>query len=80
MHTPVLSQWFDLKEHTAALALALIVAAALAGRVLARGRGEGEWQRAAGAIAALSCSAALLVWVTALIGLSITARRPLGMP
>jgi hypothetical protein len=82
-----LSQLFDFKEHSAALACALVLSAVIAGRIYARdtgqadpGAGEPRRRQIASAIAALSISGSLLVWITALIGLYITARHPLGMP
>jgi len=76
---PAVSQLFDFKEHLAALSLALVFAAALAGRALARREGPADpalrWS-----VAALSCLGALFVWTAALIGLYVTARHPVGMP
>ncbi len=77
-----LSQLFDFKEHAAALALALVLGAALVGRVFAR---EGALEEPARlkvsrGVALLSTSGAALVWSAALIGLDITARHPLGTP
>jgi hypothetical protein len=82
-----LAQLFDFKEHAAALACALVLAAVIVGRIYARdtahadpGAGEARRRQIASGIAALSISGSLLVWITALIGLYITARHPLGMP
>lgn len=73
---PRVVQLFDLKEHLSALALALVVAAALAGRALPSPAPAGE----ARSVAALSGCGAALVWVAALIGLYVTARHPVGLP
>jgi hypothetical protein len=73
---PRLAQLFDLKEHCAALALALVVAASFAGRALPRQPPMGE----ARAVAALSACGAALTWVAAVIGLYVTARHPVGLP
>jgi len=82
-----LAQLFDFKEHSAALACALMLCAVIVGRSYARDAtladksgGEPARKQIARGIAALSISGSLLVWVTALIGLYITARHPLGMP
>ena len=77
-----LSQLFDFKEHSAALALPLCLAAALVGRALARDRSLEAVQRTqvARGVAALSLTGAALVWSAALIGLYITMRHPVGMP
>ena len=77
-----LSQLFDFKEHSAALALALMLGAALAGRAFARDSSLDEAARksVARGIAALSITASALVWAAALIGLYITARHPVGTP
>ncbi len=85
---PAVAQLFDFKEHLAALSLALVLAAALAGRALASrteltdaadgpelGRPALRWS-----VAALSCTGALFVWTAALIGLYVTARHPVGTP
>jgi hypothetical protein len=70
---PVVVQLFDFKEHLSALALALVIAAALAGRASARDDAPGEvrWP-----VAALSCAGAAFLWAAALIGLYVTARHP----
>ena len=70
---PVVVQLFNFKEHLSALALALIVAAALAGRASTRPDAPREvrWP-----VAALSCTGALFLWAAALIGLYVTARHP----
>lgn len=65
---PALVQLFDLKEHLSALALALVVAAAVAGR--AGQEPPGRWP-----VAALSCAGAAFVWIAAVIGLFVTARH-----
>ncbi len=65
-HAPVVAQLFDFKEHLSALALALVVAAALAGRNDARPR----WP-----LAALSCTGAAFLWTAAILGLYVTARH-----
>ena len=71
---PAVAQLFDLKEHLAALALALVAAAAVATRAGAKGNLR-TW-----AVAALSTSGATLVWAAAIIGLYVTARHPVGGP
>jgi hypothetical protein len=66
---PFVVQLFDFKEHLSALALALVIAAALAGRQ----------EQPAGArwpVAALSCTGAAFLWTAAVIGLYVTARHP----
>jgi hypothetical protein len=68
LHAPAVAQLFDFKEHVAALALALVVGAALAGR---RDE-EPRWP-----LAALSCTGAAFLWVATVIGLYVTARHPL---
>jgi hypothetical protein len=68
---PMAVQLFDLKEHLAALALALVIAAALAGRD-SNDAPEARWP-----VAALSATGALFVWTAAIIGLYVTARHPL---
>jgi len=77
-----LSQLFDFKEHSAALALPLVLAAALIGRALAKESSPDAdaQKKIARAVAALSTTAAALVWAAALIGLYITARHPVGLP
>ncbi len=68
LHAPRLAALFDFKEHLAALALALVVGAALAGR-----REDGaRWP-----LAALSCTGAAFLWAAAVIGLYVTARHAL---
>lgn len=66
---PFVVQLFDFKEHLSALALALVVAAALAGR--SEQEPQGRWP-----IAALSCTGAAFLWTAAIIGLYVTARHP----
>ena len=66
---PFVVQLFDFKEHLSALALALVIAAALAG----------QKEQAAGArwpVAALSCTGAAFLWTAAIIGLYVSARHP----
>ena len=72
-HAPVLSALFDFKEHLAALSLALVLGAALAGRAAAREAQPPRWP-----LAALSCAGAGLLWIAALLGLYVTARHPVG--
>jgi hypothetical protein len=73
---PLVSELFELKEHFAALGLALVVAACFAGRALPLRPPAAE----ARSVAALSTSGAALVWAAAVIGLYVTARHPVGMP
>jgi hypothetical protein len=68
LHAPAVAQLFDFKEHLAALALALVVGAALAGRR----EEEPRWP-----LAAVSCTGAAFLWVATVIGLYVTARHPL---
>jgi hypothetical protein len=68
LHAPALAQLFDFKEHLAALALALVIGAALAGRR----EEDARWP-----LAAISCTGAAFLWVAAVIGLYVTARHPL---
>ena len=75
-NAPRIVQLFDLKEHLSALALALVVAASLAGRALSD-RAPAQQARA---VTALSGCGAVLVWAAALIGLYVTARHPVGTP
>jgi hypothetical protein len=73
---PLVSELFELKEHFAALGLALVIAACLAGRALPpRPAASG-----ARSVAALSTCGAALVWAAAVIGLYVTARHPVGIP
>jgi uncharacterized membrane protein YjgN (DUF898 family) len=67
-NAPIYSQLFDLKEHLAALSLALVVAAALAGR--SRTDGGDRWP-----VAAVATTAALFVWIVAVLGVFVTARH-----
>jgi hypothetical protein len=70
---PAVVQWFDFKEHLAALALALVIGAALAGRgIVPETPRDHRWP-----VAALSCTGAAFLWAAALIGLYVTARQPL---
>jgi len=73
---PAVVQLFDLKEHLSALALALVIAASVAGRALQADAPVAE----ARSVAALSWCGAALVWAAALIGLYVTARHPVGAP
>ena len=66
------AQLFDFKEHLAALALALVLAAAVAG--IAQGRGQPGPQR--WTLASLSLAGAAMLWAATLIGLYVTARHP----
>lgn len=68
---PAAVQWFDLKEHLSALALALVIGAALAGRAAAEGDAprQQRWS-----IAALSSTGAAFLWAAAVIGLYVTSR------
>lgn len=66
-NAPIAVQLFDFKEHLAALALALVIGAALAGRKPEDGP---QWP-----IAALSCTGAAFLWTAAVIGLYVTARH-----
>jgi hypothetical protein len=68
---PFVAALFDFKEHLAALALALVLGAALAGR--AQGRDAPRAQR--WPVAALSLGGAALLWVATLIGLYVTERH-----
>ncbi|HXN55190.1 MAG TPA: hypothetical protein VN874_02895 [Myxococcales bacterium] len=77
---PAVVQLFDFKEHLAALAVALILAAAASARALCRPDGGPRPQSARWAVAALSASGAALTWIAALIGLYVTARHPVGTP
>ena len=67
---PIVVQLFDFKEHLAALALVLVIAAALAGRK-PDAPPQTRWP-----VAALSCSGAAFLWAAAIIGLYVTARHP----
>jgi hypothetical protein len=73
---PAVVQLFDLKEHLSALALALVLGAAFAGRALQPDAPAAESRT----VAALSGGGAALVWAAALIGLYVTARHPVGAP
>ena len=68
---PFVVQLFDFKEHLAALALVLVIAAALAGRNSADAPAQTRWP-----VAALSSTGAAFLWVAAIIGLYVTARHP----
>ena len=76
---PFVVQLFDFKEHLAALALVLVVGAALAGRQPPVAD-PAESGKVAWATAALSITAAALVWTAALIGLYVTSVHPVGLP
>jgi hypothetical protein len=67
---PAVVQLFDFKEHLSALALALVIGAALAGRVADADR-PARWP-----VAALSCTGAAFLWAATIIGLYVTARHP----
>ena len=73
---PLAVELFELKEHLAALGLALVTAACFAGRALPPRAPAAE----ARPVAALSICGAILVWAAAVIGLYITARHPVGTP
>ena len=79
-HAPLVSQLFDFKEHAAALSFALLIGALLLGRSLAGAQATPLPAAQVRTLAALSCSAAALVWTAALLGLLVTARHPVGMP
>ena len=70
-NAPFVVQLFDFKEHLAALALALVIAAALAGRNSAEAPAQVRWP-----VAALSSTGAAFLWAAAIIGLYVTARHP----
>ena len=76
---PVVAQLFDFKEHLAALSLVLVLGAALVAR-LRPGEASPQAAQVTRATAAVSIAAAALVWTVALIGLYVTAVRPVGMP
>ena len=63
---PFVAQLFDFKEHLAALSLALVIGAALAGR---------KEESPGWPLAALSCTGAAFLWTAALIGLYVTAQK-----
>ncbi|HWE24454.1 MAG TPA: hypothetical protein VG496_11020 [Myxococcales bacterium] len=71
---PAVAELFEVKEHFAALAIALVVAASLAGRALPPRPPLAE----ARSVAALSACGAALLWAAALIGLYVTVRHPVG--
>jgi hypothetical protein len=73
---PFVVELFELKEHFAALALALVVAASLAGRALPLRPPAAEGR----SVAALSICGATLLWAATVLGLYVTARHPVGMP
>jgi hypothetical protein len=77
---PVVAQLFDFKEHLAALSVALVVGAALVARLRPDDAAGAQGGQVAKATAALSITGAALVWTVALIGLYVTAVRPVGMP
>ena len=77
---PLVAQLFDFKEHLAALSVALVVGAALVARLRAEPEDGVPAGQVAKATAALSVTGAALVWTVALIGLYVTAVRPVGMP
>ena len=70
---PAVVQWFDFKEHLSALALALVIAAALAGRGMDPDTPrDHRWP-----VAALSGTGAAFLWAATLIGLYVTSHKPL---
>jgi hypothetical protein len=70
---PMVVQWFDFKEHLSALALALVIAAALAGRGMDPDTPRDQrWP-----VAALSGTGAAFLWAATLIGLYVTSHKPL---
>jgi cytochrome bd-type quinol oxidase subunit 2 len=69
-YAPEIVRLFDFKEHLAALAIALVIGASLAGGT-DRGA-EARWP-----VAAVSCTGAAFLWAAALIGLYVTASHPL---
>jgi len=69
-YAPALARLFELKEHLAALAIALVIGASLAGGI--DRAAEARWP-----VAAISCTAAAFLWAAALIGLYVTASHPL---
>lgn len=69
-NAPAVARLFDFKEHLSALALALVIAAALAGRHADPPR-EARWP-----IAALASTGAAFLWVAAIVGLYVTALHP----
>ena len=69
---PALAQLFDFKEHLAALSLALVIAAAVAG--IAQQKAQPPAQR--WTLAGLSLGGAAMLWTATLIGLYVTARHP----
>jgi hypothetical protein len=77
---PLVSQLFDFKEHLAALSVVLVLGAALVGRLREGDGSSPPAQQVAKATAALSITGAGLVWGAALLGLWVTAMRPVGMP
>jgi len=79
---PILSQLFDFKEHLAAIALAVVCAASVAGRLAtpkAAATDEAMVASARWSVAALATAGAALIWTVALLGLYVTARHPVGM-
>ena len=79
-NAPFVAQLFDLKEHLAAIGLALLIAAAVLARIVSRRTSEGGRSDFAPALAAVSGSSAALLWAVAILGLYVTARHPVGMP
>lgn len=70
-NAPAVAQLFDFKEHLAALALALVIAAAIAGTAQRREQpGAERWT-----VATLSVGGAAMLWTATLIGLYVTARH-----
>ncbi len=76
-NAPFVAQLFDFKEHLAFLGLILVLGAALLSRFTLREPNDTGLRPA---LAALSCSGAVLLWAVALLGLYVTARHPLGSP
>ncbi len=78
--SPLVAQLFDFKEHLAALAVALVLGAALVARLRPDESAGQHGAQVTKATAALSITAAALVWTVALIGLWVTAVHPVGLP
>lgn len=76
---PTVVRLFDFKEHLAALAFALVLAAAAAARIRDTSALDRKGARALRwSIASLTLAAAVLIWTVALIGLYVTARHPVS--
>ena len=67
---PALVQLFDFKEHMAALSLVLIAGAALAARDEKLQPPQERWPAAA-----MACSAAVFLWLAAIVGFVVTSRH-----